>query len=306
MTALRHRLKAYLALRRALGYRLAREGMLLPTFITFLEEHRSPHITTALALAWAMQPVNATPYWTAKRLTMVRGFAGYVSALDPRTEIPPADLVPYRNVRHHPYLYSDADVRALLQACTHLRGPLMPATYATLLGLLAVTGMRVGEGIALDRTDVDPREPHLMLRHTKFNKSREVWLHPTTSAALSAYAQTRDRVLRLPHSPSFFLSTSGTRLLPQNVWHTFARLRRLAGLPPRPRLPRIHDLRHSFAVHMLLRWSRDGADIPSRMSLLSTYLGHVNPSMTYWYLTATPELLECAAERAQRHRGATS
>lgn len=306
MTPVSELVQEYLRLRRALGYRLEREGRLLPKFAAFLDARRSPYITTALALAWATQPVDATPYWTAKRLTMVRGFASYVSARDPRTEVPPADLVPYRKVRQHPYLYTDADVRALLQACTHLRGSLMPATYTTLLGLLAVTGMRVGEGIALDRADIDLRESRLILRHTKFNKSREVPLHPTTSAALHAYAQTRDRVLRRPDGPSFFLSTAGTRLVPQNVWHTFARLRCLAGLPPRPRLPRIHDLRHSFAVHTLLRWSRDGGDIPSRMSLLSTYLGHVNPSMTYWYLTATPELLERAAERMARQRGATS
>src|SRR6185436_4996468 len=171
MTALRHLVQDYLVLRRALGYRLAREGMLLPKFVTFLEERRSPHITTALALAWASQPVEATPYWTAKRLTMVRGFARYVSARDPRTEVPPVDLVPYRKIRQPPYLYTDADVRALQQACSHLRGSLRPATYATLLGLLAVTGMRVGEALALDRTDVDLREPRLLLRHTKFNKS---------------------------------------------------------------------------------------------------------------------------------------
>lgn len=302
-TSLRPLVDDYLALRRALGYQLMREGMLLPKFIVFLEQHKSPHITTALALAWATQPAEAAPSWIAKRLTMIRGFATYVSARDPRTEVPPADLVPSRKVRPQPYLYTDTDVHALLQACTHLRGPLKPATYATLLGLLAVTGMRVGEAIALDRTDIDPREQRLTIWQTKFNKSREIALHPSTSTALATYAQTRDRVLRRPRSASFFLSTTGTRLLSANVWETFARLRRRAGLPQCPRPPRIHDLRHSFAMNTLLRWSREGADIPSRMPLLSTYLGHVKPSMTYWYLTATPELLEAAAARRGDREG---
>ena len=306
MTALRHRLQDYLALRRALGYRLAREGRLLPTFVTFLETQRSPHVTTALALAWATQPVDATPSWTAKRLTMVRGWARYLSALDPRTEIPPVDLVPARTVRPHPYLYSDADVRALLEACAQLRAPLKRATYTTLFGLLAVTGLRVGEAIGLDRADVLPRDASLMIRHAKFNKSREVPLHATTVVALQGYTRLRDRRVRRPQSSSFFLSQTGRRLLVQNVWHTFAHLRRVAGLPSYPRAPRIHDLRHSFAMHALLRWYREDVDIPPRMPLLSTYLGHVHPSMTYWYLTATPELLERAAERVQRQRGATS
>ena len=306
MTALRRHLQDYLTLRRALGYRLAREGMLLPAFITFLEAHRSPHITTAAALAWATQPVDATPSWIAKRLTMVRGWARYLSALDPRTEIPPVDLVPARTVRPHPYLYSDADVRALLQACTQLRAPLKRATYTTLFGLLAVTGLRVGEAIGLDRADVLTDPGYLLIRHAKFNKSREVPLHATTVAALQAYARTRDRRWPHPPHPSFFLSQTGRRLLVQNVWQTFARLRRVAGLPSHPRAPRIHDLRHSFAMQTLLRWSHEGVEIQPRMPLLSTYLGHVHPSMTYWYLTATPELLERAAERGQRQRGATS
>jgi integrase len=305
MTRLRDRVREYLALRRALGYRLEREGVLLPQFADFVEAQQSPYITTALALTWATQPVNASAYWSARRLGLVRTLAVYVSALDPRTEIPPADLLPYRRQRTSPYLYSEADVTALLQACTRLRDPLIRATYTTLLALLAVTGLRVGEAIGLDRPDVDTREPRLIIRHAKFNKSREVPLHATTVAALQAYARTRDRLLRRPHSPSFFLSRPGRRLLVQNVWQTFARLRRVAGLPSHPRAPRLHDLRHSFAVNTLLGWYREGVDVPSRLPLLSTYLGHVRPSMTYWYLTATPELLELAAHRAARQRGGT-
>lgn len=305
MTRLRDLVTEYLALRRALGYTLAREGWLLPELAAFVEQH-SPYITTALALEWATQGGKASPYWSARRLGFVRRLALYVSALDPRTEIPPADLLPAQKSRTRPYLYKESDITALMGACTHLRGPLGRATYATLIGLLAVTGMRVGEAIGLDCSDFDTGEQCLIVRHAKFHKSREVPLHQTTVEAMQAYARTRDRLVRRPRSTSFFLSKNGTRLLVQNAWQKFARLRRLAGLTLHPRPPRIHDMRHSFAMNTLLRWYREGADIPPRMALLSTYLGHVQPSMTYWYLTATPELLELAAQRVESQRGEAS
>lgn len=305
MTPLRDFVTEYLALRRALGYSLVREGRLLPRFAAFIEQH-SPQITTALALEWAMQGGTASPRWSAHRLALVRGLSLYVSAFDPRTEVPPADLLPYPKRRTTPYLYKESDITALMEACKHLRGPLGRTTYATLIALLAVTGMRVGEAIGLDRSDFDADEQCLIIRHAKFGKSREVPLHRSTVDALQAYARCRDLLLRRPRSPSFFLSRTSARLLVQNVWQKFARLRRLAGLTLHPRAPRIHDLRHSFAMNTLLRWYREGADIPPRMPLLSTYLGHVQPSMTYWYLTATPELLELAAQRAERQRGESS
>jgi integrase len=229
----------------------------------------------------------------------------HVRALDPKTEVPSADLIPYRKPRHTPYLYRDTDVRALMQACTKLRGPLAPATYATLVGLLAVTGMRVGEAIALDRSDFDAHEPRLVIRYAKFNKTREVPLHPTAAEALCAYCAQRDRLWRRPRSSSLLVSNVGHRLWQQNVWKGFDRLRRWAGLPQHPRPPRIHDLRHSFAVATLVRWYRDGVDVEARLPMLSTYLGHVSPSSTYWYLTAAPELLGLAAKRLERAWGLT-
>ncbi len=305
MNGLGEIVEEYLSVRRALGYKLEREGMLLPKFAVFLEAQGSPHLTTELAVQWATQPVDASPRWSSCRLGMVRRFALHVSALDPSTEVPPVDLIPYRKTRHQPYLYTDADVRALMQACARLRG-LGSYTYATLIGLLAVTGMRVGEAIALDRSDLDPGEQVLIIRHSKFNKSREVPLHSTTFEALNAYARKRDRVLPRPKSPSFFLSRAGARLLVQNVWERFSRLRRWAGLTGRPRPPRIHDLRHSFALNIILRWYREGVEVEPRIARLSTYLGHVSPSSTYWYLTATPELLRLAAQRTERRGGETS
>ncbi len=299
MNRLGKALEGYLSVRRALGYKLRREGMLLPGFVAYLESQGSAFITTQWALRWAMLPADVSAYWSARRLGLVRGFAKHVRAFDPRTEVPSANLIPYQRPRITPYLYTDADIRALLEACQRLRGPLMSATYETLFGLLAATGMRVGEAIGLDRSDFNEHEELLVVRHGKFDKSREVLLHSTTIEALRAYARKRDHVVGRRKSPGFFLSQAGTRLFAQNVWRIFARLRRWAGLPLRPRPPRIHDLRHSFAVHTLLRWYRAGVDVEPRMAVLSTYLGHVSPSTTYWYLTAAPELMGLAAQRLE-------
>ena len=304
MSGLREAVRPYLSMRRALGYKLKREATLLPNFVDFVEKAGAEHITTELALRWACQPAGASSRWWAKRLGMVRRFALHLRAFDPRTQVPAPDLIPYRKSRRTPYLYTDADVRALMRECARLRGPLAPATYATLLGLLAVTGMRVGEAISLDRSDFDERQALLVIRHSKFDKSREVPLHATTVDALRAYGRERDRVHRRRKSPSLFVSNTGTRLWSQNVWQLFARLRQLAALPCRPRRPRIHDLRHSFAVATLLRWYREGADVEVRLPLLSTYLGHVGPSTTYWYLTGAPELMELAAQRLESAWGA--
>jgi integrase/recombinase XerD len=304
MTPLRDLVEEYLALRRALGYKLHRESWLLPRFVTFLETRGQTWITTPLAVEWASEPVCATSGPAAHRLTMIRGFAEYVRAQDPRTESPSRDLMPIVKQRQRPYLYTDAEVAALLAACWRLRTRGVRRTAFTLFGLLAATGLRVGEAVALDRADVDQRQGCLIVRHAKFNKSREVPLHATTLEALRVYAEHRDAAHPRPRSPSFFLTVSGTRPFVQNVWQTFARLRRLAALSQEPRAPRIHDLRHSFAMSTLLRWSRQGVDIPARLPVLSTYLGHVGPSSTYWYLTATPALLELAAQRVEPWRGA--
>lgn len=303
MSELRKTLQDYLALRRALGYKLKREGMLLPDFVAYVERQGSTFITRDLALRWAMLPADASAYWWARRLMMVRCFARHRRTVDPRTEVPASDLIPYRKPRVTPYLYTDHDIQALMRECERLQTLLMAVTYRTLLGLLAVTGMRVGEAIGLDRTDIDDKNELLVVRHSKFGKSREVLLHPTTLKALNAYERVRDDVFPRAGNPSFFVSQAGKRLFPQNVWRVFDRLRRWAGLAERPRQPRIHDLRHTFAVNTLLRWYREGADVEHRISALSTYLGHVSPSTTYWYLTAAPELLGLAAQRLENAWG---
>lgn len=293
----------YLTTRRALGFKLKRSGQLLGDFAAWCEHRGLQTVTVAAAMAWATSPAEADRYWWATRLAAVRVFARWQRAFDPATEVPPADLLPVPKRRAEPYLYTDHDITALIGAAGSIRTPLKAATYQTLVGLLAVTGMRVGEAIALDRTDVDLEEALLVVRDGKFGKSREVMLHRTTVDALAGYDSVRRNHCPSPRTSSFFVSTTGTRLIYQNVHEQFHRLVRAAGIVPvSPRCrPRPHDLRHRFAVTTLLGWYRDGVDVAARLPALSTHLGHLNPSDTYWYLTATPELLALAAQRLDDH-----
>jgi len=222
--------------------------------------------------------------------------------------VPAAELLPGRPRRATPYLYSDVEIAALIAAADTLRFPLRVATYKTLIGLLAVTGMRVGEAIRLDRDDLDLAHELLVVRDGKFGKSRELPLQPSTIRALRDYLRLRDRLHPAPSAPALLISPAGTRLLYCNVHATFRQLRRRAGLQPRSAScrPRIHDLRHTFAVRTLLDAYRSEADVQARLPLLSTYLGHVDPGATYWYLSAAPELLALAGERLERHLEARS
>jgi integrase/recombinase XerD len=305
MNPLRAILRDYLAMRRALGFKLERAGALLPDFLAYLEEEDSPIITTALALSWAKKPAQVKPRWWADRLDLVRHFARYVHTLDPRTEIPPYDLLPRDSKRTPPYVYSDAEVIALMSAADQIQDPFRAHTYKTLIGLLASTGMRVGEAVALDQTDLDLEAKLVTIRTGKFGKSRLIPLHPTAMQALEGYA--RARVLRFGRrstTPAFFLSLAGTRLFYNNAHLTFFRLVDRAGLGERkPRRPRIHDLRHTFAIRTLIDWYQAGLDVERQLPVLSTYLGHVHPSSTYWYLSAIPELLDVAAQRLQDSMG---
>ena len=304
MSDLHQILQDYLSVRRSPGFKMEREGSLLPNFVTFLDKSGSPVITFALALAWAKQSAAATTYWWAARLSMVRTFARYAHTIDPRTEIPPEDTLPQSRPRLQPYIYSNTDVAALMAATHRINDPFRAHTYRTLFGLLASTGMRVGEAINLDRKDLDWHEGIITVRDGKFGKSREVPLHPTTLEAIEDYTRHRNRRLPRPVSSAFFLSLAGSRLFYKNVHLTFLRLVGWAGLSDRkPRRPRIHDLRHTFAVRTLTDAYRAGLDVERQLPALSTYLGHVNPSSTYWYLSAVPELLGVAAGRLEASLG---
>jgi len=235
----------------------------------------------------------------------VRRFAVWLSASDRRTEVPPAGLLPGHYRRQRPYIYSDEEIEGLVRAAGQIPSAagLKGRTFATIFGLLAVTGMRVSEVLALDREDVDLDEGILRIRRTKFGKSRYVAVDDSTRQVLADYARKRDRVVRRPTAAAFFLSQGGDRVTACAARYNFAKVSRQVGLRApaagrrHGRGPRLHDLRHRFAVCTLLRWYRAGIDVEREIPKLATYLGHVHVNETYWYLEAVPELLELAARR---------
>jgi site-specific recombinase XerD len=310
MGELKEAVKEYLSLRRALGFELCRPGRLLHKFALFAEQQDASFITTELALRWAIQPKGVQPFTWAERLGVVRRFAQYRIASDPRTEIPSQELLPYRYQRKQPYIYNDDEITQLLEAAKHLESPtgLRSSTYSTLFGLLAATGMRISEPIALDSQDVDTVNGILTIRRTKFGKSRLIPIHSSTQSKLRQYASLRDQVFSRPRTPSFFVSDRGMRLVDYNVRWTFVKLSRQIGLRglSDSNGPRLHDLRHRFAVKTLLHWYRTGADVETHMPQLATYLGHVHVNDTYWYLSAIPELLEFAILRLDQPEGGSS
>lgn len=299
MSALGQSLEDYLSIRRALGYKLVDEGRLLADFVALVDQSGGATVTTELAVTWAIRPHDVSPSWSARRLSMVRGFARHHQTIDPRSEIPPVGLLPRRMHRPTPYLYSDDDVNALLTAARTLSPQLRATTYETLIGLLASTGMRIGEAMRLDDTDIDWAGNVVTVNNSKFGRSRLVPVHSSTLNALRAYTDLRERLCPHPRAPSVFVSTRAARLPQSTINFTFHQILDRADLNRATSgcRPRVHDLRHSFAVKTLLNWYRDGVDVQSRLPALSAYLGHIHPSDTYWYLTAAPELLALAADR---------
>lgn len=298
MTRFAEHVDDYLRLRRSFGFKLVEHERLLRRFAAHLDGLQAETVTTELALAWALErDLPAGSVVPAVRLIVVRGFARYMIGLDPRTEIPPTELIRPRRQRRAPFIYSDADIAALMdQARTRIRQQLVAATYETFIGLLAVTGMRTSEAIALDRADIDWAERVLLVRESKFNKSRYLPIHDSTIGALRRYAEVRDQLCPNPHDLSFFVSLRRRRLDDCAVQATFRRLCRHANVgADAPLPPRLHDLRHTLAVRTLLGFYRDGGDVQARLPVLSTYLGHLNPVYTYYYLSAAPQLLAHAA-----------
>lgn len=303
MSKLRPALNDYLMIRRQLGFKLRDEGSLLPKFILFIEQHGASFITRDLALRWAMQPKDALPAWWAKRLSMVRCFAQYLSGVDTRTEVPPQGLLPYHYRRRSPYIYRKDQIEQLIEAAKQLPSVigLRPYTYSALFGLIAVTGMRMSEPIRLKCEDVDFETGVLTINDTKFGKSRLVPIHPSTQRALEHYECQRNQIYPNPIDPNFFISDQGTRLTYWIVRHTFVKLSRQIGLRAVSDSfgPRLHDFRHTFAVRTILNWYRSGVDVERQIPKLATYLGHTHVSDTYWYLSAVPELMQLAAKRLE-------
>jgi integrase len=304
MTSLRDAVEDYLAMRRSLGFKLRDMGYCLHHFVSFLEQEGASIITAELALRWAQQPRGVLPAHWATRLSFVRTFARYWSATDPRTEIPPTGLLPYHPKRATPYIYSDEEIQQILSAAWTLPPStgLRPCTYYTLFGLMAVTGMRISEVIHLDRDDVDLEEELLTVRLTKFSKSRLIPLHSSTVEKLKVYLNRRNQLHPRSSTSRFFLSNQGTPLTDCMVRWTFVKISRQIGLRKASDSfgPRLHDLRHRFAVTTLLHWYETGVDVEQRLPVLSTYLGHAHVTDTYWYLSAIPELLELTKGRLEK------
>ncbi len=307
MSTLREALPEYLQLRRSLGFKLEDAGLLLPRFVAFVERHGSTHITTALALAWAQESASVQPAEWARRLGSVRGFARYRIAADARTEVPPLGLLPHRSTRARPYLYSDDEVRRLLAAALKLpttwhSTPLRPWVFHCLLGLLATTGLRMSEALNLQVADVDLDQAVLTIRGAKLGKTRLVPLHVSTARVLADYLRRRTEFFARPISPYVFVSRTGNRLDQAHLHRTFYALSRQIGLrgAQASHGPRIHDLRHRFAVRVLTQWYHAGEDAARLLPVLSAYLGHVRVQDTYWYLSAWPELMTQAMARLER------
>jgi integrase len=299
MTDLRSALERYLSMRQGLGYKYQHQARRLADFVSFMEVRGATTMTTKLAVEWATLPPDRHASW-ALRLTDVRGFARHIANIDPQTEVPPVGVLP-PPARAKPYVYSDAEIRALLAAALALAPAdgLRRWTYHCLFGLISVTGMRLSEVIGLQRGDVDLDDGILTIRETKFGKSRLLPLHPTTCAVLLSYAERRDAHLGSRCSGYFFVAERGGRLLHQYVHRVFWRLSREIGLrkPGDHSGPRVHDFRHRFAIQTLLNWYREETDVEQQLPVLSTYLGHACVRDTYWYLSACPELMQEAARR---------
>lgn len=296
----------YLDFRRGLGFQLRTEGKQLLKFAEFVDQsdHSGP-LTTELALRWACLPTEASPLYLARRLEVVRGFSRFRAIFDEGTEIPAQRLLGEAHRRTAPHVYSDREISDLLHAASRLspRGGMRPRTYQTLFGLLASTGVRISESLRLRVNDVDLNEQLLVIKETKFQKTRLVPLHPSVAAKLDLYIEFRDQRVPLPESDALFVSDRGTAMKYWTVRSTFRTLCDRLGWKSEGgrRRPRLYDLRHTFACRRLLQWYRDEIEIDHAISSLSTYMGHVKVTDTYWYLTGTPELFRVAAERFEQH-----
>ena len=295
----------YLKLRRGLGTKLLGSDGIFRSFADFADREGVSHVTTDLVLRWVNTQTGVQPITQAGRFHLVRRFAVWQSAIDPHTEVPPRDLLPEQPRRQPPYIYSSREIEQIIQAARCLPPPtaLKRHTYATIYALLSVTGMRSSEALALDRNDVELEAGVLQIRNTKFGKSRLVPVHESTSQALLNYSRRRDRMIRRPMDSAFFLCDRGLRVNGCTMRYNFARISQRIGLrSPTTNCrhgcgPRLHDMRHRFAVQTLLDWYRADADVEREMPKLSAYLGHAHINDTYWYIEAVPELLELATRR---------
>ncbi|CAM3620867.1 tyrosine-type recombinase/integrase [Halomonas lysinitropha] len=304
-SSMHQRVAAYLRTRRALGFELTIEGRQLERFAHFAEQraHQGP-LTLVLAVTWANASLTPEGLGPARRLETLRPFAKYCQLFEPQTEIPPARLFGPAHRRLPPHIYSSQELKQLLAATAALSPTegLRPVTMHTLLGLLAATGLRLGEALRLQDQDVDLERRMVEVRESKFRKSRLVPLHASTTAALAEYLCVRQRCLGLAQASGFFLFDNARPITGDQARYAFHLIRQQLGWdkPAAGPVPRLYDLRHTFACQCLLRWYAAGVDVNQRLPQLATYMGHCKVSDTYWYLTGIPALMAIAAERFEQ------
>jgi integrase len=304
MKSLQDHLTEYVAARRALGTRLEEPAKTLRHFLRFMARRKARFITIPLALEWSQQSQGVQRATWARKLSMVRQFARWLSVIDSNHQVPPRRLLEVRHRRGKPHIYSDEQIARLMAEAAQLKSSngMKALTLETLIGLLAATGLRPGEAAALENRDVDLQTGLLIIRESKFGKSRQVPIHSSTAAALKCYARTRDQVFGHPESPHFLVSNCGTALDLGTVRGWFCNISRACGLRDKAkghrcgRGPRLQDLRHTFATRRLIEWYKAGRNVAVQMPKLATYLGHSSVQCTYWYIEAVPELLELATE----------
>jgi integrase len=305
MSTLSRELDRYLTIRRSLGYRLRANERVLQKLVSFAEQQGAEHISIDLFLRWQKASARASRHTWAQNLSMVRLFAQWLHGIDPKHEVPPQGLIPKQNRRPRPYIYSDDEIRRIVEAAAELPSfnGIRGLTYPALFGLIAVTGMRISEALSLDARDVDLETGVITIQRGKFGKSRLLPLSTDTTARLTAYAKERDRHLGCQPEP-FFVSDCAGRIADNTARCTFAAVCQNIGLRCAQRFgrsgrgPRIHDLRHTFAVRTIMSWYRTGKNPAREMIKLTSYLGHADPADTYWYIEAVPELLDLASARA--------
>lgn len=305
MKSLQHHLTEYVAARRALGTRLEEPAKTLRQFVRFLARKKARFITVKLALEWSQQCRDDVQRATcARKLSMVRQFARWLNAIDPRHQVPPRGLFDVRHRRGKPHIYSDEEITRLMAEAIRLKSSkrMKALTLETLIGLLAATGLRPGEAATLEIGDVKLDAQVLLIRESKFGKSRQVPIHPSTAAALRHYARQRDRIFSNRRNSFFFVSDRGAALELGTVRRWFCNISKACGLRKKTerhrcgRGPRLQDLRHTFATRRLVEWYKTGSNVAAQMPKLATYLGHSSVGCTYWYIEAVPELLELATE----------
>jgi integrase len=307
MNTLSSELTRYLTIRRSLGYALNTDERILRRFITFAEQDGAEYIGIECFLRWRATFGRANRQTWARRLGIIRLFAQWLHSMDSRHEVPPQTLIPDRYHRTRPYIYSEDEIRSIVEIAAKLPSAngIRSLTYSILFGLIAVTGLRISEALSLNSADVDLETGVVTLRRGKFGKERLLPLSNSTADRLGVYAMERNRLLGAIPKP-FFVSDRGVRITDCAAQYNFAIVGQKMGLRSVQMFhrhgcgPRIHDLRHTFAVRTLVNWYRTGRDPAREMIKLTTYLGHASPEHTYWYIEAVPELLELASRRAEK------